>query len=72
MQKFERSSVVVQSAEFIQFAVDDVDQNIGLLDAQTHGMSLVILQTYYLVGPQPGGILRQTVKMDELQVVGHI
>ena len=33
MQKYERSSAVVQSAEFIQFAVDEVDQNISLLDA---------------------------------------
>ena len=72
MQKFEHSSAVVQSAEFIQFAVDDVDQNISLLDALTNGMKWVMLQTFLPGRPTTGGILRQTVNMDELQVVGHI
>ena len=43
MQKFERSSAAAQSAEFIQFAVDDVDQNLSLLDALTNSMEYVIL-----------------------------
>ena len=51
MQKFERSSAVAQSAEFIQFAVDDIDQNLSFLDALTHSMEWMILQTFYRVGP---------------------
>ena len=54
MQTFERSSAVVQSAEFIQNAVDNVDQNLRLLDAQKNSMEWVILQTYYRVGPHAG------------------
>ena len=38
MQKFEHSSAVAQSAEFMQFDVDGVDQNLRLLDAQTNFM----------------------------------
>ena len=45
------SSTVVQSAEFIQCAVDDVDQNLSSLDALIHSMKWVILQTFYRVGP---------------------
>ena len=33
VQKFERSSAIVQGAEFIQFAVVEVDQNPSLLDS---------------------------------------
>ena len=57
VQKFERSSAIAQSAEFIQFAVDDVDQNLSLLDALTHSMEWVILQTFYRIGPHLGEIL---------------
>ena len=54
MQEFKHSSAVAQSAEFIQFAVDDVDQNLSFLDALTHSMKCVILQTFYRVGPRSG------------------
>ena len=57
MQKFERSSAIAKSAEFIQFADDDVDQNFSLLDALTYSMEWVILQTLYRVGPHLGEIL---------------
>ena len=56
----------------LTFAVDDINQNLSFLDALTHSMEWVILQTFYWVSPHSGGILLQTVKMDELQVVGHI
>ena len=49
MQEFKCSSAVAQSAEFIQFAVDDVDQNLSFLDALTHSMKRVILQTIYRI-----------------------
>ena len=51
VQKFERSSAVAQSCEFIQFAIDDDDQNLSFLDALTQSMDWVILQTFYRVGP---------------------
>ena len=54
MQAFKHSSAVAQSAEFIQFAVDDDDQNLRFLDALTHSMKWVILQTFYQVGPHSG------------------
>ena len=54
MQEFKHSSAVAQSAEFIQFAVDYVDQNLSFLDALTHSMKCVILQTFYRVGPRSG------------------
>ena len=54
MQEFKHSSAVVQSAEFIQFAVDDVDQNLRFMDALTHSMKWVILQTFYQVCPHSG------------------
>ena len=57
MQKFERSSAIAKSAEFIQFAVDDVDQNLSLLDALTYSMEYVILQTFYRIGPHLEEIL---------------
>ena len=37
-----------------QFVVDDVDQNLSFLDALTHSMKWVILQTFYRVGPHSG------------------
>ena len=67
MQKFEHSSAVAQSAEFMQLAVDDIDQNISLLDAHMDDNANILLG-----GPTTWRILRQTVKTDELQVVGHI
>ena len=54
MQEFKHSSAVAQSAEFIQFAVDDVDQNLRFMDALTHSMKWVILQTFYQVCPHSG------------------
>ena len=54
MQELKGSSTVVQSAEFIQCAVDDVDQNLSSLDALIHSMKWVILQTFYRVGPHSG------------------
>ena len=57
MQHFERSSAIDKNAEFIQYAADDVDQNLSLLDALTYSMEWVILQTFYRVGPHLGEIL---------------
>ena len=51
----------------MQLAVDDIDQNISLLDAHMDDNANILLG-----GPTTWRILRQTVKTDELQVVGHI
>ena len=64
MRKFEHSSAVHTVHSWWCWSKHKF---IGCL---THWMKWVILQILYSVGPQP--ILRRTVKMDELQVVGHI
>ena len=54
VQKFGCSSAVAQSADFIQFAVDDIDKNLSFLDALTHSKEWMILQTFHRVGPHLG------------------
>ena len=55
VQTFEWSSAVAQSTEFIQFAVNNVNTNLRILDGlNTFHMDGVILQKFYRVGPQLG------------------